>query len=119
MLTARDDGTKCKPFVLLRRKRPDKKIVEKYGKKLHLVWAGRTWMDDELTSLYLDAIIGPQLFAKRLLVWDAFKCHLSESTKLKMKELNLHSAIIPGGCTKFVQVSEINSNVYWLLWSVL
>jgi hypothetical protein len=70
MLTAKSDGTKCRPFVLLMRKRPDKKIVEDFGNKLHLIWAGKGWMDDALTSDYLDKVLGKSLFGKRLLVWD-------------------------------------------------
>jgi len=106
MLTARSDGFKCRPFVLLPRKRPDSKIVEKFKNKLQLCWEGTVWMNDACTSDYLQKIIGPSFFGKRLLAWDSFRCHMSESTKKKLKELQVDVAIIPGGCTKFIQVSS-------------
>lgn len=104
MLTARSDGFKCRPFVLLPRKRPDLKVVNKFKNKLELCWGGTTWMNDELTSDYLQKIIGPSFFGKRLLAWDSFRCHISEATKKKLKQLQIDTAVIPGGCTKFIQV---------------
>jgi hypothetical protein len=65
-------------------------------------------MDDSLTELYLRRLFGPSLFSdKRLLVWDSFRCHFSEATKKVLRELKIHSAIVPGGCTKFVQVCSL------------
>lgn len=56
MLTARSDGRKLLPFILLSRKRPDVNISKKFDGKLILSWAGRTWMDDDLTAEYLDKV---------------------------------------------------------------
>jgi len=73
LLTARADGYKCKPFVLLPRKRPVVAVTEKFKNKLILCWSGRTWMDDSLTELYLNKVFGNFLFGNRLLVWDSFR----------------------------------------------
>jgi hypothetical protein len=105
MLTARSDGYKLKPFVLLNRKRQDSVIIKKYKNKLNLCWQGKTWMNDNLTEDYLRKTFGPGFFYRRLLVWDSFRCHISEGTKKILKELKLDTAVIPGGCTKFIQVS--------------
>lgn len=104
MLTGRSDGFKCRPFVLLPRKRIDQKIVAKFGTKLHLSWKGRSWMDDELTENYLMTVFGSGAFQRRLLVWDAFRCHISAQTKKILRKIQLHTIIVPSGCTKFVQV---------------
>jgi hypothetical protein len=104
MLTARSDGYKCRPFVLLKNKRPIKEVVAKFKNKLHLSWAGRTFFNDELIFEYLQGIFGPQLFGKRLISWDAYRCHISEGTKKKLKQLQIDTVVIPGGCTKFIQV---------------
>lgn len=116
MLTARADGTKCKPFVLLPRVRPDSNVVKKFSKKLELCWRGTIWMNDETTVDYLNKIIGTfgKFFGKRLLVWDSFRSHISKSTKKLLKELDLDTAVIPGGCTGFIQV-YINIKVFNLL----
>jgi hypothetical protein len=112
MLTARSDGFKCRPFVLLKRVKPDKKIVDKFKNKLHLSWAGRNFFNDDLTAEYLQNIIGSQFFGKRLLAWDAYRCHISKGTKKKLKELQIDTAVIPGGCTKFVQVCFYSFKVF-------
>lgn len=115
MLTARSDGQKCLPYVLLPRKRIDPKLVAKFSGKLHLAWSGKSWMNDEWTKDYLGKIFGPQLFGKRLLVWDAFRCHLSTATKEELKKLKIYTAIVPGGCTKYVQVCFITQRSYFVL----
>lgn len=119
MLTARSDGKKLKPFVLLPRKRMDKeakRIAEKYRNKLELCWKGTVWMNDDLVLDYLDQVFGRSFFGKRLLIWDSFRCHLkkrkgnknqmADNLELikKLREIDLHTAVIPGGCTKFIQV---------------
>lgn len=47
------------------------------------------------------------LFSKRLLVWDTFRCHLSKETKSVSAELRIHQAVVPGGCTKYVQARDV------------
>ena len=64
-------------------------------------------MNDGLTIDYLHSIIGCLSFQKRLLVWDAYKCHTSESTRSEVKKMRLDTAIIPGGCTKFIQAPDV------------
>jgi hypothetical protein len=57
LLTARNDGQKLKPFVLLPRKRQIPDIVKKFGHKMQLSWVGKTWMDDTTTCEYLEKVI--------------------------------------------------------------
>ncbi len=71
MLTAKENGGKCLPYVLLPRKRVIAEIVKKIHNKLVLQWAGKVWMDNELTINYLQKVLGRFSFANRLLVWDA------------------------------------------------
>ena len=76
MLTARDNGSKLLPFVLLPRKRPDAAIEKKFSGKLTLCWAGKIWMDDWSTGEYLRRVIGEFAFGNRILVWDSFRLFL-------------------------------------------
>ncbi|KAH7722482.1 pogo transposable element with KRAB domain-like protein [Aphelenchoides avenae] len=114
VLTARSNGFKMKPFVLLPRKRPVPIIVEQFGSKLNLVWAGagNSWMNDHFTELYLGATFGAHNFsqARKLLVWDSFRCHLSAATKAVMRKIGIESATVPGGCTKFIQAPDVSWN---------
>uniref|UniRef100_A0A1I8B0C7 DDE-1 domain-containing protein n=1 Tax=Meloidogyne hapla TaxID=6305 RepID=A0A1I8B0C7_MELHA len=104
MLTARTDGFKLRPFILLPRKRPIPEIEKRFKNKLILVWCGRNWMDDELTSKYLEEVFGNYLFGSRLLIWDSFRAHISKETKETLRRLAIHTAVIPGGTTKYIQV---------------
>ena len=74
---------------------------------------------------YLRKVIGQLTFNKRILVWDAYKCHISETTCSELDRLKLHSAVVPGGCTKFIQAADVmrkasfkshlqNSDEVWL-----
>ena len=56
MLTASSDGKKMPIFVLLARKRPIEAVVKKFGKKMVLCWEGKNWMDDALTTTYLEKV---------------------------------------------------------------
>nr|CAD2194349.1 unnamed protein product [Meloidogyne enterolobii] len=67
-------------------------------------------MDDALTIDYLRKVIGQSLFSPRLLVWDSFRCHLSDSTKKELKQLNVHTALILGGTTKWFQPGDVCLN---------
>lgn len=76
MLTAKADGTKLRPFLLLSRKRPIKEL-EKFRGKLIIKYEGTNWMNDSITESYIKEVIDKNLFGRRLLVWDSFKCHIS------------------------------------------
>ncbi|KAL3070146.1 hypothetical protein niasHS_016855 [Heterodera schachtii] len=67
----------------------------------------QTWMDNDLTTEYLEKIFGNFHFGARLLVWDSFRCHISEDTKKTLRRLALHSAVIPGGTTKYIQAPDV------------
>ena len=60
--------------------KPD--LVAKYGGRVVMTFEGTNWMNQELTEDYLSKVIGfPMFTPNRLLVWDSFKCHISEATK--------------------------------------
>jgi hypothetical protein len=110
-LTARSDGKKLLPYVLVKNKRPVGQIIEQFKGKLLINWAGSPWMNDKTTADYLHKIIGGTLFnSKRLIVWDAFGSHKSEATRGVLKKLRLEAAYIPGGCTKFIQAPDVSWN---------
>ncbi|KAL3101623.1 hypothetical protein niasHT_025267 [Heterodera trifolii] len=54
-----------------------------------------------------DGIFGNFHFGARLLIWDSFRCHISEDTKKTLRRLALHSAVIPGGTTKYIQAPDV------------
>ncbi|KAH7722546.1 pogo transposable element with KRAB domain-like protein [Aphelenchoides avenae] len=84
MLTATSDGTPLKPFVLLKLKRPIKKLEDKFRRSLNLCWEGTNWMNNKLIELYLRATFKAPGFVqgKRLLVWDSFSVVLDDEDAL-------------------------------------
>ena len=68
------------------------------------------WMNNSITEDFLNKCVGKFSFNKRLLVWDSFRCHVSDSTKSVYNVLNIDSAIIPGGCTDLIQAPDVSWN---------
>uniref|UniRef100_A0A915EDR9 Peptidase S9 prolyl oligopeptidase catalytic domain-containing protein n=1 Tax=Ditylenchus dipsaci TaxID=166011 RepID=A0A915EDR9_9BILA len=92
-LTARSDGKKFLPYVLVHRKRPVPKIIEKFKGKLIINWNWSVWT----TADYLKHVSGGNLFSdKRLLVWDAFAAHKIMKTIEVLKQIGVEAAFIPG-----------------------
>ena len=67
-------------------------------------------MDDCLTEDYLKRVIGHFHFSKRLMVWDAFRCHISKATSSVLRRMGIHAAVIPGGCTGLIQPADVSWN---------
>uniref|UniRef100_A0A915LSX9 DDE-1 domain-containing protein n=1 Tax=Meloidogyne javanica TaxID=6303 RepID=A0A915LSX9_MELJA len=110
-LSARSDGKKLLPYVLVKNKRPIVRLVQQFKGKLVINWAGSVWMNDGTTEDYLRKIIGGNVFgSRRMLVWDTFGSHKSESTAKVMRELKVEPAYVPGGCTKFIQAPDLSWN---------
>lgn len=112
MLSACADGRKLRPYVLLERKTPIPDL-ERLRARVCVEYGTSGWMDDGTTKQYLMRVVGqPSMFSprkRRLLVWDSFRSHISVSTKDVMAKLKIDAAIVPGGCTKYVQPAD----VYW------
>ena len=47
---------------------------------------------------------------RSLLVWDSFRAHLSKPVKKRLKEINTHQAVIPGGLTSILQPLDVCIN---------
>ena len=107
VLTARANGMKMKPFVVFKGKgtRLRKELEQIPG--IVVRFSSNGWMNDTLTIDYLSSIVGAVSFNKRLLVWDAYRCHTSAAVGAETVRLRLHTAIVPGGCTKFIQVADV------------
>ena len=107
ILSARADGKKLKPFIVFKGK--GTRLIKDLSKITGVVvkFSENGWMNDGLTAVYLNSILGSLSFSKRLLVWDAYKCHTSEATRRETNRLKLHTAIVPAGCTKFIQAPDV------------
>lgn len=109
ILTARADGRKMKPYIVFKGKGTHLMKQLQGIPGIAVTFSSNGWMDDILTSDYLK-IIGQLSSNKRLLIWDAYKCHTSETAKEELCKLRIDTAIIPGGCTKFIQAVDVAWN---------
>ena len=107
-LTARADGTKCRPFIVFAgAKRESKSLHEEFKQKCSVASSANGWMNEDLTLRWCDEILGQFSFQKRLLAWDSFEAHLTDPVKKKLKKAKFESVIIPGGCTKYIQAPDV------------
>ena len=48
------------------------------------------------------------LFVKvDLLAWESYECHMTDIVRKDLKKMNVNSVIVPGGCTKYIQVPDM------------
>jgi hypothetical protein len=113
ILTAAGSGVKFKPYVVFlggSRKVKELNATKRLSGNI-VTCSVNGWMNDDLTKDYLQRVIGKLAFKRRILVWDAYRCHLSKSTKEELKHnYNITMAVIPGGCTKYLQAPDVSWN---------
>lgn len=108
MLAAFADGKKCKPFILLKGKRIPKELV---GFQLAIIrMSDNGWMNENTTMDWISTVWGSFSFGRRLLAWDAFRCHKTEAIKKLLKNNRTDVAMIPGGCTGLLQAPDVSWN---------
>ena len=107
ILTAKADGTKLKPYVVFKGK--GTRLLKELSTIPGIIvrFSPNGWMNDSLTIDYLRTIVGTLSLNKRLMVWDAYRCHTSTAVKAECARLKVLTSIISGGCTKFIQAADV------------
>ena len=106
-LAAKADGTKLKPYIVFKGAVRDVKAMQSIPGVI-IASSKNGWFNDDLTKDWLQRAVGKFHFGPRLLAWDSYRCHISEATKAELKRgYNLTMAIIPGGCTKYLQAPDV------------
>ena len=110
-LTAKADGTKMNPFIAFKgAKRESAVFNDRFKGRCVVTSSSNGWMNEELVLSYLRKILGMFTFQKRLLAWDKFEAHMTEAVKKLLKEMKTDDALIPGGCTKYIQGPDASWN---------
>ena len=110
-LTAKADGTKLKPFIVFPgAKRETKQLNEEYKNKCYVASSVNGWMNEDLTREWVQRVLGKFSFARRMLAWDSFKCHITDSIKQELAHAKIDPVIVPGGCTKYIQAPDVAWN---------
>ena len=80
------------------------------------------WMNDAWTYdilYYLQILIGQLSLTKQLLVWDAYRCDISGAVQAKVKQMTLHTAVVPGGCTGLIPAADVVWNALHTICAVI
>ena len=69
------------------------------------------WMNEELTKDWVKRVWGSLNFGRRLLVWDAYRCHImTEVRSYVNRQTNTDVSVIPGGLTSHLQPADVSWN---------
>lgn len=111
-LAAYADGTKLAPLVHLPGVRPPPKESVPCGVQIYMCGAGKkSWANEESIKFWLSKLYGVNNRRRRLLVWDAFRGHITSGVKDLVKtRYNSDMAVIPGGCTCKLQPADVSWN---------
>ena len=87
---------KLKPFVVFKGVRVVAELNSVPGVVVALSSNG--WMREKLTIDWVKRVWGTLRFEKRLLIWDAYRCHMMDSVKDEVNKVtNTDICMIPGG----------------------
>ena len=74
------------------------------------------WINADLTKKWLQWVYKqPQIDEQvpregSMLIWDSFRCHMENEVTSVLKQMNIDSMIIPGGCTSKIQTLDVSIN---------
>jgi hypothetical protein len=109
VLCAMADGRKLKPYIIFKGVRYIPELKQIQGVVVAMSRNG--WMNEELTKDWVNRVWGKLAFQRRLLVWDMYKCHLTESVKALVNGgCKTDVSLIPGGLTKYLQPADVSWN---------
>lgn len=111
-LGAYADGTKMAPLVHLPGVRPPAKDDVPSGIVVYMCGAGqKSWADEASIKFWLSKLWGRNSQRRRMLVWDAFRGHITSNIKEQVKTIyNTDMCVIPGGCTSKLQPADVSWN---------
>jgi hypothetical protein len=107
-LAAMADGRKLQPMIVFKGKRMPNELKNVTGAVIALSANG--WMNEDMTNLWIEKVWGTLAFNQRMLAWDTFRCHVSNTAKLSLAAKRTIMAAIPGGCTKVLQPADVSWN---------
>ena len=100
-LAAKADETKLKPCVVFRAtKGGSKSLDEEFESCCVCKSYGNAQIYEEPITIWVKQGLGKFSFNRRLLTWDSYECHMTDSVRKDLMEMNVDSVIIPGGCTQ-------------------
>ena len=112
-LAAKANGHKLKPFIVFKGGKRDVKRMNEdrqLSGKCVIRTSANGWMNESLTEEWIQYVVGRLSFAPRLLVWDTYKCHMTNGVKEALRQTSVDAALVHGGCTKYTQAPDVSWN---------
>ena len=81
--------------------------TDEFKTRCVMVTSSNGWMNNNLTTEYTKNVFGTFSFGRRFLVWDSYECYMDSNVAASLTSSNIDQNIIPGVCTKFIQVYNI------------
>ena len=108
VLTIRGDGTKLRPWLILKGVRDPK--INMRGVSVHMQRKG--YIDEEGCLQWIRANFSHRSSTepRRLLVWDSCATHLTDKVTEELNRRNIDQAVIPGGLTSLLQLLDVAVN---------
>ena len=110
ILAANADGKKKKPYCIFRgkgaKKSQDNRILRE-RKDIIVGFSENGWANETLIEDWINKSFSGVSFGKRLLIWDAFRAHVTPGIKKSLKQKRVDTAVIPGGCTAILQAPDV------------
>ena len=105
-LAATADGGKLKPFITFKGKKMPSDLAGFQDAVISVTENG--WMTESSTLRWLHEVWGLFSFGRRLLAWDSYRCHRTQSVKNELKRMRTDVAMIPGGATGLLQAPDVS-----------
>ena len=83
-LTANSDGTTLKQLLLSVQPKEDLNH-EKFDSRCAIKSCSNAWMNEELITIWVKQALGAFSFNRKLLAWDFYECHMTDSIKKDLK----------------------------------
>ena len=107
MLAGLADGTKLPPVVILKGVRLPREIPS----GIVVEMAPKSWATEQIILTWLNKVWKKNSQHRRLLVWDAYRPHITPKVKEFVRvNTNTDMAVIPGGCTSKLQPIDVSIN---------
>ena len=106
-LTSKAERTKLKPYIVFQdAKREAKALNEEFKNRCVAGSSSNGWMNEELVLKFLRQVLRMFSFKKLLFAWVTFDANMTEHVRKLLKQMKT-DALIPGGCTKYVQAPDV------------
>ena len=72
-------------------------MKKEYRRHAGVASSKNAWMNNELTHVWVESVLGTVAFARRLLAWDSFECHIKGSVTCSLKSKRIDVVVVRSG----------------------